>query len=184
MLACLSHCALHILRHCAPSNPVAHFSSLLCSNSLQRTRAYLHDPLVGDKCIGIPALSRRRRSGRGVLCFGSRIEQQKMYRTGHTCKLLNGKHLRALRGTTQKGTHTFSRVADPGSGLGPYPVLKCVKRNCKVRHSLAEGAGKRWRRGGGFGSLDFPMTHMQFKIVSQYVATVWVFVNAFCVTFN
>lgn len=37
---------------------------------------------------------------------------------------------------------------------------------------------------GGFGSLDFPMTHMQFKIVSQYVATVWVFVNAFCVTFN
>lgn len=72
----------------------------------------MHDPLVGDKCIGIPALSRRRssrrrRSGRGVLCFGSRIEQQRMYRTGHTCKLLNGKHLRALRGTTQKGTHTL-----------------------------------------------------------------------------
>lgn len=44
---------------------------------------------------------------------------------------------------TERHTHTFFRVADPGSGLGPYPVLKCVKRNCKVRHSLPEGAGKR-----------------------------------------
>lgn len=92
------------------------------------------------------------------------------------------KTLEGFNGAQQKRTHIFFRVADPVSGLGPYPVLKCVKRNCKVRHSLADRQGQ--GQGGGFGSLDFPMTHMQFEIVSQYVATVWVFVNAFCVTFN
>lgn len=108
---------------------------------------------VDDKCIGIPESEPESVStGDGgtkespVFWFKDKATKN-VSNIGHTCKLLNEKHLRALH---------ISHIFQGGSVPGSLWSSSVFNKNCEVRRSLKTARReRRAKKRGGNGSHNF-----------------------------